>query len=324
MELPEQSLLLPIYGIAVRIRAADERIRQGLDDRDFFGIHYPVRGQEVISATFGALLRQGDNLVSNYRMMGDAIALGIEPTSIYAEAMGRASGLSSGKGGAMHLAAPGRGLLATTGIVGGGLPIAVGAALGSMLKGEGSLAVVTFGDGATSIGAFHESMSVATAWKLPILFACINNHYLLHTRLERVAAMTELASKAAGYGMDGNRQAMADPIGTISAIKAALEGIPAGDDPKFLEIWGHRRHPHMHGSDASNMDPGCLGKNDPQDPVSALRACLVNGHQCQLEEIESAAIEEMNYAYRSAYGSPSPVPESCMTGLFAHPMEWPK
>jgi len=309
---------------AQRIRAADDRICRGLDDKDFFGIHYPVLGQEVVSAAIGAHFRKGDALVSNYRMLGDAVSLGIPPMAIFAETMGRACGLSGGKGGPMHLAAPEHGLLATTGIVGGGLPIAVGAALGCQLRGDGSIAIVTFGDGATSIGAFHEAMSVAGAWRLPILFVCINNHFLLHTRLERVAAVTELSAKAEGYGMIGTRHPLGDPFGTMALIGQTMASIRSGEGPAMLEFWGDRRHPHMHGSDVSYMPQHCLDRDTSDDPLTVLRSRLLRTHAGKIQAFEDRISEEMDAAYRKALAAPPPDPQVGMADRYLNPMEWPR
>ncbi len=224
----------------------------------------------------------------------------------------------------MHLAAPEQGLLATTGIVGGGLPIAVGAALACHLRGDGSLAIVTFGDGATSIGAFHEAMSVAGAWRLPILFVCINNHFLLHTRIERVSAVTELATKAQGYGMAGIRQPLADPAGTIAAIGKAMVSIRAGDGPAMIEFWGNRLHPHMHGSDTSYMQPRCLDKDTSIDPLAVLRSELLRTHAAQVQALEVTIREEMDAAYREALASSAPDPQICMADRYLQAVEWPQ
>ncbi|MGH7750304.1 MAG: thiamine pyrophosphate-dependent enzyme, partial [Candidatus Dormibacteria bacterium] len=144
---------------------------------------YPVRGLEGVCAVLGDRLEPTDYLVSTYRNLGDAVAKGVDLSRIVGESYGRTIGTSKDKGGPMHLVDVRSGLMATSGIVGGGVPIAVGLALAAQLDDEGQVCATTFGDGATSIGAFHEAMNLAAVWRLPIVFVCQNNQWGEHTAL---------------------------------------------------------------------------------------------------------------------------------------------
>src|SRR5690606_12429060 len=154
---------------------------------------YPVRGMEAVCAALRAVLEPRDRLVSTYRNLGDVVAKGVPLKSIVAELYGRVDGVSKGKGGPMHLQDDEVGMTATTRVVGSGLPIAAGLGIAAQLDGDGKVVTVTFGDGATSIGAYHEGMNMAALWQLPVLFICQNNRGAEHTPLAAYTAAPELA-----------------------------------------------------------------------------------------------------------------------------------
>src|SRR3712207_4072717 len=156
---------------------------------------YPVRGLEGVCAAMGVAVRRDDHLVSTYRNVGDTLAKGSDLERIIAEIYGRANGVSKGKGGAMHLHDTSAGFITSTGIVGSGVPIAVGLGLAAQLDGGDRAVVTTFGDGATSIGAFHEAMNMAGLWKLPVVFICQNNQWGEHTPLRSEEHTSELQSR---------------------------------------------------------------------------------------------------------------------------------
>ncbi len=218
---------------------------------------YPVRGLEAVCGAIGLALEQTDYMVSTYRNLGDAIAKGVDLKEIVAEAYGRLGGTSKGKGGPMHLADVRAGFMATSGIVGGGIPIAVGLALAAQLDGEEQVALTTFGDGATSIGAFHEAMNMAALWDLPIVFVCQNNQWGEHTALDEYAGNPLLAERARSYGMKAVRIDGFDPIATVRGRsvgggprqKRRWAGVHRGDDlSSRAALWRGRHRVHAEGA----------------------------------------------------------------------------
>ena len=194
---------LSIYRKMATIRMAEDRIIRGLSSGEFAHSYYPVRGQEAIAATLGEVLRPDDHLSSTYRCFADIVAKGTPLREIIAEQQGKATGTSKGKGGPMHISDPRSGLMVTTGIVGAGIPVAIGLALAAQLDGSDRVAVASFGDGATSIGATHEAMNMAALWGLPVVFLCQNNMFGEHTPLRGYTLTERLSDRAAAYGMRG-------------------------------------------------------------------------------------------------------------------------
>jgi TPP-dependent pyruvate/acetoin dehydrogenase alpha subunit len=185
---------------------------RGLSAGEIMFQYYPCGGQEAISAGVGAALRSDDFVATTYRGIHDIVAKGTPLDAIFAELYGRLAGTCKGKGGPMHLSDPASGLMITTGIVGAGLPIANGLALAEQLRKTDRLCVCNFGDGATSIGAFHEALNLAAVWKLPVIFVCQNNQYAEYTALAEYTLTQDFSKRAAAYGMPGVRVDGTDPV----------------------------------------------------------------------------------------------------------------
>ena len=166
-----------IYALMVLMKAADDRLSKGIGTGEFMCVYWPSRGQEAIAAAMGVTLRDDDQLVTTYRGLHDLIGKGVPLEEIYGEMMGRTVGASRGKGGTMHIAKPETGVMLSTGIVGAGPPVGVGLAMAAKRKGLDRVTVVSFGDGATNTGSFHEAANMAALWDLPVVFVCQNNLY---------------------------------------------------------------------------------------------------------------------------------------------------
>ena len=246
---------------------------------------------EGVCAAMSVAFRRDDQLVSTYRNLGDALAKGVPLRSIMAELYGRAGGTSKGKGGAMHLHDTSVGFMTTTGIVGAGLPIAVGLALAAQLDGDDRLVVVTFGDGATSIGAFHEAMNIAALWHLPVIFLCQNNQWGEHTPIAEYAANTDLASRAASYGMTahrGRRIRSARHRGGTCAVQPSMPA--AVDGPVFVEAKTYRLTGHTGTADYSYVPADELAAAMERDPAPTFRSWLLENQV--LSEGDLIAIEQ--------------------------------
>src|SRR5271165_2263470 len=204
------------------LKANDERSRKMITAGRLVTPYYSYRGQEVIPSALSVNLTDQDYLCTIYRGLHDMLAKGLPLKDLWAEVAGRASGTCKGKGGPMHLTYPTKGIMVTTGVVGSSMPIANGLAWGAQLAGNGRVAIATFGDGASNIGAFHESLNLASVWKLPVIFLCQNNRYGEHTAYAKATSAARIADRALGYGMVGLRVDGNDPIAMYGAARDAV------------------------------------------------------------------------------------------------------
>jgi pyruvate dehydrogenase E1 component alpha subunit len=300
--------LSAIYRSAYRIHRNDERFRSLLSQGKLAVAYYPVRGQEVLSASMMHALRPSDYLVTTYRGLHDHLAKGIPLKELWAEFAGRATGTCKGKGGPMHITHPESGVMVTTGIVGSGLPIANGLALASQMRGEDRVTVVSFGDGASNIGAFHEALNMASLWKLPVIFLCQNNQYAEHTAYAVGTAAPSIAARGPGYGMhtiacDGN-----DAREMFAAARTAVEHARSGKGPTLIEAKTFRMLAHIFGSDFSYVPKEMLTAAEDTDPIPRLRKLLVDLQmsEAELREAEQAIEAEIDAAVEFALTSPFP------------------
>lgn len=311
--------LTRIFTTATRIKVCDEKFRSLILTGQVSAQYYSPRGQEIVSASVGALLRQDDYMVTTYRGLHDQLAKGVPMRELWAEFFGKATGTCKGKGGPMHITHPDSGLMVTTGIVGSGLPIANGLALASQLQGGDRVTVVNFGDGATNIGAFHEACNLASLWQLPVVFCCHNNHYAEHTAFEDGTSVDRVADRAASYKMPGVRVDGNDPVAMYDATRTAIDRARAGDGPTLLEAMTFRFHGHQMSDQNEYMKPGELAARRAEDPVLRMRAQLIA--DALLSEEEAAAIEarakaEVQDAFEFAESSPVPDLSELLTDVY--------
>ncbi len=324
--LPEAAALR-IYRTMATIRATEDRIVQGLNAGEFRMTYYGVRGQEAIPAAVCEYLRRDDYMVTTYRGMHDCIAKGVPLDELVAEMCGKATGTSKGKGGPMHVSDPKSGLMVTTGVVGGGLPIAVGLALACRLRSTDQVAVANFGDGATSIGATHEACNLAALWEVPLVLVCQHNQYGEHTRFADFTRTGSLADRFRGYGMvaetvDGNSvPAMA------AAAEEAVGRARAGGGPTFLECMTYRLGGHTFGATTVYMDPAEMEQAEADEPVARYRRWLVEERQVAggvLAEIDGEARHAVEAAFAAAEAAGPPPAGDLLTDVFADPGGLPR
>ncbi len=215
-----------MFETMLAIRACDDRVRRGLSAGEFACTYWPATGQEAIAAALGSVLGRQDQLVTTYRGLHDQLAKGVPLGPLVAEILTRASGVNGGKGGAMHIAHPPSGLALSTGIVGSGLPIAVGLGLAAILSGSDRVVAASFGDGATGTGAFHEAVNLAALWRLPVVFVCQNNRYAEMTPTAHAQPVADVAERAGGYGIPGVTVDGNDPDLTHGVLTEAVDAGP--------------------------------------------------------------------------------------------------
>lgn len=312
--------LAAMYHLMLVTTLADQRSAKEAKAGRLAAAFYPVRGMEAVCAALGAVLDKEDRMVSTYRNLGDALAKGASLRSIMAELYGRANGMSKGKGGPMHLQDQEVGFTATTGIVGESLPLAVGLAMATQLDGGGRATVATFGDGATSIGSYHESMNFASLWKLPVVFVCQNNQWGEHTAIADYAPDTELAKRAASYAMPTERVDGFDPIASTRALRVAVDRARRGEGPSFIEFVHYRLTGHTGTADFSYVPKDELAAAMERDPAPNFREWLKgNGFfdDAALTAIEKRAEEYVEDAFAFAESSPFPDADALETDVFA-------
>ena len=306
---PDNATLRRIYDTAALLKANDERSRKVITTGRLVMPYYSYRGQEIIPAALCANLNDDDYLVTIYRGIHDMLAKGMPLNDLWAEIAGRVDGTCKGKGGPMHLTYPDKGVMVTTGIVGSSLPIANGLAWGAQLLGKRQVAVATFGDGASNIGAFHESLNMAAVWKLPVIFICQNNLYAEHTTYEKATSARQIADRAAGYQIPGLRVDGNDPVAMYAATKEAVERARAGEGPTLLECMTFRFHGHVFGDADHYMDKDQKKAAIGNDPVPRLRSYLIEqgiASEDELAAMEADIESQLDAAVAFALASPLP------------------
>jgi pyruvate dehydrogenase E1 component alpha subunit len=315
-----------LYELMTLMKAADDRLAKGIASGEFMCVYWPSRGQEAIAAAFGVSLRQDDQLVTTYRGLHDLIGKGVPLVEIYGEMMGRQVGASRGKGGTMHISRPESGVMLTTGIVGAGPPVAVGLALAAKRKGLDRVTVVSFGDGATNTGSFHEAANLAAVWDLPLVLLCQNNQYGEMTPVDHTMRVEHVADRAAGYGIPGVRVDGNDPLAVVGALTEAVERARRGDGPTLLECVTFRFRGHYFGDPMEYIPKEQLAAAEQADPLPRFRARLAEAGICsedQLEEIEEAARAEVEEAVATVAESPAASSDELDRDLYANSRNCP-
>ena len=316
---PSQDQLLAIYRSAARIKKMDERMRALLRAGRLSANYYSPRGQEVLAAAMAATLEPDDYYVTIYRGLHDHLAKGVPLRDLIAEYFGKATGSCKGKGGCMHVTHPETGVMVTTGIVGSGMPIANGLALASQVRGDGRVTVTNFGDGASNIGAFAESINLASVWKLPVIFLCQNNLFAEHTALEACTG-GEIWRRAEGYGLPGVLVDGNDPEAMFAAASEAVARARRGDGPTLIEARTFRFEGHNYGDPGHYISKELYAEKLAADPVPALRALVLEraiaGEQA-LVAMEAEIDAEIADAVEFAQSSPYPDDSEMLRDVFA-------
>lgn len=321
---PDRRTLVEIYRRMTLIKQNDERFRSIIKSGKLVMPYYSPRGQEVIPSALAAHLTDSDYLCTIYRGIHDMLAKGVPSKLLWAELAGRVTGTCKGKGGPMHVTHPSSGVMVTTGIVGSTMPIANGLALAAQIRGEKRVAIAMFGDGASNIGAFHESLNLASVWKLPVIFICQNNRFAEHTPYAVGTSIERIADRGAAYSMpsihvDGN-----DPIAMWQAAGEAVARARNGEGPTLIEAMTYRFHGHIFGDADAYMDPAVKAEAMKQDPVPLFRAWLLEqGHagEDELAGLEAAIDKEIGEAVEFALTSPYPDVAELRRDVFAQEIE---
>jgi TPP-dependent pyruvate/acetoin dehydrogenase alpha subunit len=297
------------------IRTFEERCSELYAKGKVAGLLHLSIGQEGVAVGLASNLRSDDRLFGGHRSHGHALARGADPTRLLAEIMGRATGYCGGKGGSMHISAPEVGFVTATGVVGGNIPLALGAALAASDAETDALAVCVFGDGAGQTGAFHESLNLASLWRLPVLFVCENNGYAefsplsAHTKVERLARHAETYGVTAST-VDGNDMAAVE-----EAMADAVVRIRAGEGPVFVECLTYRLRGHYEGDPGKYRELSELAEWREKDPI--VRFETASGQEASSAEVEAAARGVVDAATEAALAAPEPAAADLLTDVVA-------
>lgn len=293
----------------LRIRRFEERCVELYSAAEIRGFMHVYIGEEAVAAGAIPLLGAADAIVATYREHGHALARGIPARSIMAEMYGKVEGCSRGRGGSMHLFDVSTRFYGGNAIVGGGLPIAVGLALAEKLQHRDGVVACFFGEGAVAEGEFHESMNLAALWGLPLIFCCENNLYAMGTALARSESQTDLALRAASYGMPAWPVDGMDVRAVRSAMNRALESIRAGAGPHFLEFRTYRFRAHSMYDPERYRDKAEVDAWKHRDPITTFveREQITADELAALEQDIQIEIDEA-VAYAAA-GTDEPVAE---------------
>jgi pyruvate dehydrogenase E1 component alpha subunit len=289
------------------------RFEEAAEDSYIRGLSYGTMhlsiGQEATAVGMCAPLSDADYITSTHRGHGHCIAKGAELTPMFAEFLGRETGYCKGRGGSMHIAEPAKGNLGANGIVAGGLPIAVGAALSAKKRRSGAVAVAFFGDGANNEGAFHEAMNLASIWKLPVVFVCENNQYAMSTAIARSTAVANVADRATAYGVPGVMVDGNDFAAVAAAAFEATDRARAGDGPTLIEAKTYRTRGHSRSDRNRYRTREEIDAWTARDPIARFeKEILAFGlaGEAEINAIAAAVEKEMAEAVAAASASPWP------------------
>jgi len=303
------------------IRRFEERAIQEYQNGNLYGFIHSYIGQEAIAVGVCSHLRIDDRIVSNHRGHGHCIAKGADMKRMMAEIFGKKTGYCKGKGGSMHIADFKIGMLGANGIVGAGLPIATGSALAAQLEGGDRISVVFFGDGACGEGTFHESLNIASIWKLPIVFVCENNMYGVNTPTSYSMAAENVADRAAAYSMPGVFADGNNLVTVYETTEKAVNRARTGEGPSLIEFQTYRWRAHFEGDGMPDLRPEDeLEEWKKKCPVASMeRQLLETGlmDTDELKALDAEIIAQVQEAVEFAKQSPDPDPEDALEDIFS-------
>jgi pyruvate dehydrogenase E1 component alpha subunit len=312
--------LLEMYRRMVRIRefelASIDLFKRG----QVKGAVHPYIGQEASGVGVCMALRTDDLIAGTHRSHGHNIAKGADPKRMMAEILGKETGYCKGRGGSMHIAAFDTGSLGALAVVGSGIPIAVGAALGFKMRGEDRVAVPFTGDAGSNTGNWHEGLNLAAIWNLPVVFALENNHYGVSTNIKNSTRIEDLSIRAQSYGVPGVR---VDGFDVIAVYQAAVEAVARarrGEGPTLLVTESYRFEGHYAGEPEVYRERSEVAEWRTKDPIPRFRNYLVENEkasQAELDAIDAEIKQEMADAVKFALESPAPDPATALDYIYA-------
>ena len=315
----DKSEYLDIYQQMVVIRRLEEKAAELYQQGKIGGFLHLYIGQEAVSTGLISARQPQDRVITAYRDHGVAINCGLPADKVMAELLGKATGVSGGKGGSMHMADVDKNFWGGHAIVGSHLPLAAGLALGDQYQKNDAVTICMFGDGATNIGYFHEALNLAKVWNLPVLWVCENNQYGMGTSIDRASAVSEIRQKADGYGMKNDCVNGMDVIKVHEKSLEMIEEIRAGSGPQFLEIMTYQFRGHSMGDPERYRNQDEVKKWEESDPIGIYNRFLLEekiADKEELDQIDKVAEEIIADAVQFAESSPEPAAEELFRNIY--------
>lgn len=311
--------LLDMYRKMVEIRTFEDAAGKNFADGLVPGFVHLYAGEEAVAVGVCSHLTDDDFITSTHRGHGHCIAKGVDIDGMVAELMGKSTGICNGKGGSMHIADVDKGMLGANGIVGGGLPLATGAAMTAKAGGNGAVAVSFFGDGASNQGTFHESLNLAAIWNLPVVFVCENNGYAEATPVSYHCSVGDIANRAASYDIPGIVVDGLDLFSVYEAAGAAIERARSGEGPSLIEAKTYRYYGHFQGDTITYRRDDEVQQYRERDPIASLRTYLIDRNLASdgdLDKIDADVAEKLDNAWERAKSAAFPDPAEALQDVY--------
>lgn len=318
-----KELLAEMLGRMLLIRAVEERLYEAFTRGEITGVVDQSTGQEAVPAGTSLAMRKEDLTVACHRGLGEFITRGVDLGKLVAELMGKEAGCCKGRGGKLHISSLDHGVLLTAAIVGTQIPIATGAAFSAQKRRTGQVVACFFGDGASNMGFFHESLNFASLHKLPIVYVCENNRYAKSISVERSTSIVNIGERAASYSLPGIVADGNDVIAVYEAAQQAIDRAREGKGPTLIEYKTYRVAGHHSGDPGRGIKYRTKDEMDSwvkKDPIDSFKRRLLAEKVMSQSEIETMAkdmAEQAEAAYVYARECPLPQPESALVGVFA-------
>jgi pyruvate dehydrogenase E1 component alpha subunit len=317
--------LMWMYETMVKIRLHENKAAELFAQGKIKGFVHLYVGEEAVAVGVMAALKPGDVITGTHRSHGHYVAKGGDIKASFAELFGKRTGSNKGKGGSMHIADPDIGMLGANGMVGGGIPHAVGAALAFKLLGKDNVAVAFFGEGGSNQQNFHEAINLAAIWKLPVIFVCENNLYQISLPYSKQQLITSVAERGKAYGIPGVSVDGQDVLAVYEATREAVERARRGEGPTLIEARTYRFRGHFEG------DPQIYRSKEEvewwmnnKDPIKIFEKYLLERGIATREELDAIwkrVSNEVEEAVKFAEESPYPSPEELYDDVFAKPTQ---
>jgi len=296
--------------LIIKIRRFEERTIQLYQTAKIWGYLHPYIGEEAVAVGTCAAINKTDYIVSTHRGHGHSIAKGADLNRMMAELLGKATGYCKGRGGSMHIADTELGMLGANGIVGGGIPISVGAGFSCKMEGKSRITICFFSDGASNNGVFHESLNMASIFKLPVIYVCENNMYAISMSCNESVSCGNIADRAVSYGIPGDIVDGSDPIDVFEAVQRAVKHAREGKGPTLIEAKTYRFGGHHPNDPAEYRDKKEVDYyKKEKDPVINFKKKLIDEKiisESDIEMIEKGIMKEVEDSVRFAEDSPEP------------------
>ncbi len=315
----ERGMLLGAYRKMVQIRVFEDLAGKNFAAGLVPGFVHLYAGEEAVAVGVCAHLTDTDYITSTHRGHGHCIAKGVDIDGMVAELMGKSTGVCGGKGGSMHIADVDKGMLGANGIVGGGFPLACGAALTAKTLKTGGVAVCFFGDGASNQGTFHEGLNLAAIWKLPVVFVCENNGYAEATPVHYHCAATDIANRAGGYEIPG---VVVDGLDFFAVYEVAGEAIARarrGEGPTLIEAKTYRFYGHFQGDMVTYRTDEEVQRYRDRDPIVSVRTAMTGrglATAAELDAIDAEVGTQLDRAWIAANAAAWPAPEDALNDVY--------